>query len=57
MQQKLKSFENSSYCADAKRHRKTRLDDVDVALLAWFKKRRMNNPEVAISGSAVGKGK
>jgi hypothetical protein len=44
------SFENSSYSADAKQYRKTRFDDVDVALLAWFKETRMNNPEVAISG-------
>jgi hypothetical protein len=34
------SFENRSYSADAKRQRKTRFDDVDVALLAWFKKTR-----------------
>jgi hypothetical protein len=47
------SFENSSYSADAKRHRKTRFDDVDVALLAWFKKMRMNNPEMAISGRVL----
>jgi hypothetical protein len=47
------SFEKSSYSADGKRQRKTRFDDVDVALLAWFKKRRMNNPEVAISGRVL----
>jgi hypothetical protein len=47
------SFENSTYSAGAKRHRKPRLDDVDVALLAWFKKTRMNNPEVAISGRVL----
>jgi hypothetical protein len=47
------SFENSSYSADAKRKRKTRFDDVDVALLAWFKKTRMENPEVAISGRVL----
>jgi hypothetical protein len=54
MQQKLKeSFGNSSYSTDAKRQRKTRFDDVEVALLAWFKKTRMNNPEVAISGRVL----
>ena len=42
IQQKLKSFENSTYRADAKRHRK-----------AWFKKTRVNNPEVAISGRVL----
>jgi hypothetical protein len=47
------SFENSSYSADAKQPRKTRLDDFDVALLAWFKKTKMNNPEVAISGRVL----
>jgi hypothetical protein len=47
------SFENSSYSADAKRQRKARFDDVDVALLIWFKKTRMNNPEVAISGRVL----
>jgi hypothetical protein len=35
-------FESSSYSADAKRHRKTRFDDVNVALLVWFKKTRMD---------------
>jgi hypothetical protein len=49
LQQKLKSFENSSYSADAKQQRKTQFDDVDIALLAWFKKTGINNPEVAIS--------
>jgi hypothetical protein len=47
------SFENSSYSADAKRQRNTRFDNVDVALLAWFKKTRMNNPEVAKSGRVL----
>lgn len=32
------AFENSSYSTDAKCHRKTRCDDVDVALLALFEK-------------------
>jgi transcriptional regulator with XRE-family HTH domain len=41
------SFEN------AKRQRKTRFDEVNVALLAWFKETRMNNPEVAISGRVL----
>jgi hypothetical protein len=47
------SFENSSYSADAKRQRKTRFNNVDIALLAWFKQTRMNNPEVAISGRVL----
>jgi hypothetical protein len=47
------SFENSSYSADAKRQKKTRFNDINVALLAWFKKTRMNNPEVAINGGVL----
>jgi hypothetical protein len=47
------SFENSSYSADAKRQRKAQFDVVDVALLAWFKKTRMNNSEMAISGQVL----
>jgi hypothetical protein len=42
-------FEKSSYNADAKQHRKTRLDYINIALLASFEKTRTNNPEVANS--------
>jgi hypothetical protein len=48
------SFESSSYSADAKRHKKNRFAGVVVALLAWVKKMRINNPAVVKSG---GKGK
>jgi hypothetical protein len=47
------SFENRSYSADAKRQKKTRFHNVDIALLACFKKTRINNPEVAISGRVL----
>jgi hypothetical protein len=53
VQKQLNSLENSSYSADAERHRKTRFSDVNVVLLVWFTKTRMNNPEVAISGQLL----
>jgi hypothetical protein len=43
----------SSNSADAKRYRRNRFDDLDIALLAWFKYTRMNNREVAISGKVL----
>jgi hypothetical protein len=47
------AFENGSYSTDAKQCRKTRFDDVNIALLAWFKKTGMKIPEVVINGQVL----